>query len=136
MSSALLLYKEGDTYEHSVLVTADTMHKFLEVSGDANPIHLDPAYAARHGFKANVVYGNFLGAMVSHVVGMKLPSKEVLLLRQSLDFRMPTFVGEEIALRATVAGVSEAVGTVALKLSFKSSSGTEVCTGQCLVKLL
>ena len=136
MIDALLPYKEGDTYEHSVLVTADTMRKYLEVSGDANPLHRDPAYAARHGFQANVVYGNFLGAMVSHVVGMKLPTKEVLLIRQSLDFRMPAYVGEEVRLKATVTGISKAVRTVALKLSFHSSSGNEVCTGQCLVRLL
>src|SRR5262245_14582935 len=136
MNGALALFKVGDAYEHTVLVTREVMHKFLDVSGDANPIHLDPGYAASHGFRGNVVYGNFLGAMVSYVIGMALPTKEVLLLSQNLDFRTPALVGEELHLRAIVIGVSEAVQTVTLRLTFQSSAGIEVCTGKCLVKCL
>src|SRR5262245_11798415 len=136
MNDALSLFKVGDTYEHAVSVTREVMHKFLDVSGDANPIHLDPGYAASHGFRGTVVYGNFLGAMVSYVIGMRLPVKEVLLLSQTLDFRTPAIVGEELHLRAIVTSISEAVHTVSLRLSFQSSSGIDVCTGKCLVKCL
>ena len=136
MNSALALFKLGDTYQHTVVVTREVMQRFLDISGDANPIHLDPDYAAAHGFRGNVVYGNFLGAMVSYVVGMSLPTKEVLLLSQNLAFHAPAIVGEQLSLRATVTGISEAVETIALRLTFQSSSGIDVCTGKCLVKCL
>ena len=134
MNSRISLFKPGDIYRHSLLVTPDLMKQFMCASGDENPIHLDSKYAAAHGFRNVVVYGNILGLMVSHLVGMKLPTKEVILLSESLEFRNPSYVGDEIQLQAVVANVHEALQTIEMRLTFLSLSGDKVCTGKCLVK--
>lgn len=134
MSGKINLLKIGDSYQHSLIVTPDVMKRFLQLSGDANPIHVDRDYATAHGFRDVVVYGNMLGLILSHLVGMKMPTKEVIILSQSLEFRQPSHVGDEIRLQATVANIHEAVQTVELLLTFSVSSGARVATGRCLVK--
>lgn len=136
MNDKLALFKVGDTFRHSLKVTRDLMKQFLEISGDGNPIHVDDSYATAHGFRGALAYGNLLGVMVSHIVGMKLPTKEVVLVSQNLEFRKPSYVGEEILLEAQVATVHEAVQAVSLRLTFFSPSGEKVCTGQCVVKCI
>jgi 3-hydroxybutyryl-CoA dehydratase len=112
------------------------MAQFRELSGDANPVHHDASFARDRGFDGPIVYGNILGLMVSRLVGMELPTAKVVILRQSLEFRRPAYVGEELRLRAEVTAVHEAVQVVQLKLGFHSSSTDSICTGQCLIKCL
>lgn len=135
MSSSLSLFKAGDRYQYAMVVTPRVMDDFMALSGDENPMHRDPAFAQEHGFKGTIVYGNLFGAMVSTLVGMKLPSKEVVIARQTLEFRNPAYVGDEVKLEATVANVAEAVQSVQFKLQF--TANTEVlCTGQLLIRCL
>ncbi|MBX3548093.1 MAG: MaoC family dehydratase N-terminal domain-containing protein [Xanthobacteraceae bacterium] len=135
MSSSLSLFKAGDRYEHGMVVTPGVMDDFMALSGDENPMHRDAGFAMAHGFKGKIVYGNLFGAMVSTLVGMKLPSKEVVIARQTLEFRNPAYVGDEVKLEATVANVAEAVQSVQFKLQF--TANTEVlCTGQLLIRCL
>ncbi|MGH8670867.1 MAG: MaoC/PaaZ C-terminal domain-containing protein [Burkholderiales bacterium] len=134
MSNKINLFKPGDTYQHSLVVTPDLMKQLLQASGDANPIHLDHDYAVAHGFRGVVVYGNLLGLILSHLVGMKLPTKEVIILSESLEFRKPSYVGDEIRLQAIVTNIYEALQTIELRLTFLAPSGDKVCTGKCLVK--
>ncbi len=136
MEKKIALFKLGDVFRHTLVVTPDLMQRFLEMSGDSNPIHVDGDYAAAHGFHGIVAYGNILGLMISHVVGMKLPTAEVVILSESLEFRKPSYVGTEIRLEATVANIHEAVGAVVLRLAFLSPTGEKVCTGQCVIKCI
>lgn len=129
------LFKTGDRYEHHLTITADLMRQFRTMSGDANRMHHDTEYAKAHGFGGPIVYGNLMGAMVSRLVGMELPTEEVLILRQNLDFRHPAYLDEELRLVAEVTAVVESVQSVQLKLSFYSSATDPLCTGQCLIKV-
>jgi 3-oxoacyl-[acyl-carrier protein] reductase len=135
MSSSLSLFKTGDRFEHAMVVTPRVMDDFMVLSGDENPMHRDAGFASAHGFKGAVVYGNLFGAMVSTLVGMKLPSKEIVIARQTLEFRNPGYVGDEIKLEATVASVAEAVQSVQFKLQFTANAEV-LCTGQLLIRCL
>lgn len=129
------LYSIGAVYEAEQSTTAELMKRFREASGDSNPMHLDPEFAKNAGFLGPIAYGNLLGMMVSNVVGMKLPSKAVLIVRQNLDFRGPVYVDENVRLVAKLTSVHEAVGTIALDLRFTVVSRL-VATGTCVVKCL
>jgi acyl dehydratase len=136
MSDNIALFSIRDRYEVIQAITPELMTAFRGLSGDDNPMHLDDAFASAHGFRGRIAYGNLLGAMLSRLVGAKLPTREVLLLRQTLEFRQPAYVGEEIRLTAEVAAVHEAVRSIQLKLQFHSTQQDPICTGQCLIKCL
>jgi acyl dehydratase len=131
----LTLFRLGDVFSSEMTITPDLMEQFSLISGDANPIHMDASYARAHGFDGRVAFGNLLGALISQLVGMRLPSRNVVIVRQNLDFRAPAYVGDKIRLEARVASIHASVQSVMLKLSLSTSERT-VCTGQCLIKCL
>lgn len=130
------LFTVGDRYKTSWAITPDLMSAFCTLSGDDNPIHLDDAFACAHGFRGRIAYGNLLGAMLSRLIGAKLPTSEVIILQQTMKFHQPAYVGENIDLIAEVAAVSEAVRSIQLELRFHSAQPDPICSGQCLIKCL
>ena len=135
-TDSISLFSVGDRYEASQIITPDLMAAFCELSGDHNPMHLDDAFACAHGFRGRIVYGNLLGVMLSRLVGVGLPTREVIILRQIVEYRQPAYVGEEIRVTAEVTAVYEAVRSIQLKLQFHSAEQDPICTGQCLIKCL
>ena len=65
------------------------------------------------------VYGNILNAFVSHFVGMLLPSREVMIQTQDINFHKPVYLNDEILLEASIETVSEAVNIINYKLKFR-----------------
>lgn len=131
----LAKYCIGDVYVAEQRATDDLMARFRELSGDSNPMHVEPSFAREAGFSGPISYGNLLGMLVSNVVGMKLPTKNVLIIRQSIDFRSPVYVDETVRLAATLESIHEAVGTIGLGLRFTVVE-RRVATGSCVVKCL
>ena len=44
------MIKTGDKYRHEVTYTQEGVIAFAEITGDKNPIHLDPEFAAKTPF--------------------------------------------------------------------------------------
>ena len=135
MSEGFKLFKVDEAFETSLLMSEEVIRKFCDISSDTNAVHNDAAYARRHGFREPIVYGNLLGALISNLVGMQLPTNEVIILRESIDFRNPAYRGDVVKLRATVASLHEAVSSVQLKLQFTTET-SQVATGTCVIKCL
>ncbi len=99
-------------------VTPEVYSAFQTVSGDFNPLHTNRDFATRKGFEGKVMYGNILNAFISHFVGMLLPSQDVMILSQDINFHKPVYLNDEITLKASIDDVSEAVGFISYKLLF------------------
>jgi 3-hydroxybutyryl-CoA dehydratase len=63
----------GMTASRTDQVTIDTILAFAAVSGDVNPLHVDPEFAKRSSFGGIVAHGTLLAAYVSAVLGLELP---------------------------------------------------------------
>jgi 3-hydroxybutyryl-CoA dehydratase len=135
MSEGFKLFKVDEAFETSLLMSEEIIRKFCDISSDTNAVHNDASYARKHGFREPIVYGNLLGALISNLVGMQLPTREVIILRESIDFRNPAYRGDVVKLRATVASLHEAVSSVQLKLHFTTET-SQVATGTCVIKCL
>jgi 3-hydroxybutyryl-CoA dehydratase len=135
-TSSISLFTIGDKYETSFVITPDLMSSFRDLSGDDNPMHLDDEFAFKRGFDSRIAYGNLLGAMLSRLIGARLPTREVIILSQTMEFRQPAYVGQEVKLTAEVTAVHEAVRSVQLRFQFHSTQQDPICTGQCLIKCL
>ncbi|MEK6628246.1 MAG: MaoC/PaaZ C-terminal domain-containing protein [Bdellovibrionota bacterium] len=136
MSNNIDLFTIGSKYTVSLTATPELMNQYRQLSGDENPVHHDKNFAIARGFEGPIVYGNLLGAMVSKLIGVALPTPEIVILRQSLDFRKPAYVGQEITLVAEVTALHVAVQSVQFMLAFNSTTTNSFCTGQCLIKCL
>jgi len=87
-------------------ITAADIDTFAELSGDRNPVHLDAAYAAGTMFKERIAHGILTAALISAVIGTKLPGPGCIYVSQNLNFRAPVKIGDEVV--ATV-GVAELI---------------------------
>lgn len=75
---------------------------FAAVSGDVNPAHMDPLFAASDMFGHVIVHGMWTGALVSAVLGTHLPGPGTIYLDQTLEFRRPVSPGDTITATVTV----------------------------------
>ena len=123
----------GQTFTAIRTFTQDDFNRFAALSGDDNPIHVDPEFSARTKFGRTVAHGMLLygvicGALSQHVLGARQ-------LEQSLRFPSPTYVGEEIAIQLKVIEVSEADSTARLNATIIRPSGEVSCEGAMLIRL-
>ncbi len=112
--------EEGSrSISHTYKVTPDVYYSFQRCSNDYNPLHTDQKYANDKGYTGAVMYGNILNAFISHFVGMLLPSRDVIIQSQDINFHRPVYLNDEIQLEARIEQVSEAVNVIIYKLKFR-----------------
>jgi len=95
-------YKVGDSAEFTKTITEEDVMKFAEVTGDYNPIHVNPEYAATQMFKQQVAHGALSSGLISAVLGTKLFGPGILYAGQTVRFEKPVFFGETLTAIATV----------------------------------
>ena len=121
--------------EHTYCITQD----IFDLSRDLNPLHTDASFAQSMGFPDRVMYGNILNAFVSHFVGMLLPTPNVMIQTQDIQYRKPVFLGDTILLKSEIQDTSEAVEIVNFKLKFFRTNSEKpqlVASGHVQVGLL
>ena len=106
MSEVSQVFLEDMTVGQSATVTKVVSDKdvemFAEVSTDHNPVHLDQAYAETTMFKTRIAHGMLSAGFISAVLGTKLPGKGAIYLAQSLKFKAPVKLGDEVTATVTV----------------------------------
>lgn len=109
---------------------------FAELTGDFNPVHVDPEYAAQTSFGKNVVHGMLTSSFISTMIGMMIPGPGALWTSQKLEFLNPTFVGDQITVTAIVKQKSAATRMLVLEISITNQKGVKVVAGESSVKVL
>ena len=82
--------------ECSWIPTQDEFDAFARVSGDDNPIHVDPAFSARTRFGRTVSHGMLIYARLWAMLQQARPGARQV--RQSMMFPNPCYSGEEVVL--------------------------------------
>lgn len=116
----------GQTAERRHVVTEAVIEAFAALSGDTNPIHLDEAYAATTAFKGRVAHGLLCGAYISGVLGAALPGPGAFYVSQSLSFRRPVRIGDEVTAQVTVAAIDPVKARVTFSTVCKVAGKTMV----------
>ena len=93
----------GQEASVSNLVTADVIGAFAVLSGDRNPVHVDAEYAATTIFKERIAHGMLSAAYISAVFGMQLPGPGAIYISQTLNFKAPVKIGDEVVTTVKVA---------------------------------
>ena len=118
------LVEQSQEIDVNYKVTPEVYYSFQRMSNDYNPLHTDEAFAKQKGFLGRVMYGNILNAFISHFVGMLLPTREIIIQSQDINYHRPVFLNDEIQLEAKIDNVSEAVSIINYKFKFsKIGSG-------------
>jgi acyl dehydratase len=116
------------TLESAVLeVAQDHLDGFAELSGDDNPIHVDPEYAATTAFRLPVAHGMFLFALVRAELRRRWP--DAGLVEQRLMFPAPTPVGTRV--RVVLELLSDGGDGTRVSTQVVHGDGTVGLTGEC-----
>ncbi|MFI6705516.1 AMP-binding protein [Nonomuraea sp. NPDC050478] len=106
------------TWSETFTVGQRDFDRFAALTGDDNPLHVDPGYAATTRFGGTVAHGMLLFALIRTAVRRHHPRAE--LLTQRLTFPAPTRAGERVTVTAR-ASADE------LDLTVTRADGTTVC---------
>lgn len=87
---------------------------FAAVTGDTNPVHLDADYAAATSFGQRIAHGMLSAGYISALLGTTLPGPGAIYLSQTLKFKRPVRIGDEVTVRATVSEIDAAKARVTL----------------------
>ncbi len=124
----------GETASLSHTVAQRDIDLFATVTGDVNPAHVDPAYAATDMFHHIIIQGMWGAGLISATLGTKLPGPGTIYLGQELRFRRPVSIGDTITATVTVREKKAAKGDVTLDTVCTNQHGEEVITGSAFAR--
>ncbi|MDA0649873.1 MAG: MaoC family dehydratase [Proteobacteria bacterium] len=123
----------GDTATYTRLITNQEVEAFAAISGDHNPLHLDPDYAATTPFGECIAHGMLTGALISAAIAMQLPGPGSVYLNQSLQFRAPVFLGDTLTVTLEVTEKHGKRPWVTLSCTVENQDGKTVAKGEAQV---
>jgi 3-hydroxybutyryl-CoA dehydratase len=136
MAETVLGVKVGDRAEFERTVTAEDVARFAEVTGDTNPLHHDPDYAAKSRFGQCTAHGMLSAGFISAALGTKLaPHCCVVYLSQTLRFLRPVKIGETVRAVADVKGIDAQKRIVTVNTDCFNQVGEPVVKGEAVVLL-
>ena len=131
-----MIFTEGDVFEHEFTVSDETYASFIHLSNDKNPLHTDTEFARKKGFEGVVMHGNILNAFLSYFIGECLPTKDVIIHSQEIQFKNPVYLNNVLQFKAEISGFYESVNAVEFKYSFKNTELKVVAKGKIQIGLL
>jgi acyl dehydratase len=108
--------------------------KFSEVSTDINPIHLNKDFASSTVFGKNIVHGILVASMFSSLIGNKLPGQGSIYLGQTLNFKAPVFIGDQVEGSVEIIHIREDKPIITLHTICTNQEGEVLIEGEAVVK--
>ena len=123
----------GDSASIERTLTAEDIQLFAVLSGDLNPQHLDPDFAVSTRFHGVIAHGMLGGALISAVLGTRLPGPGTIYLGQTLRFLAPVRIGDTLTIGVTVGARDEATKRLTLACRCVNQDGVTVISGDAEV---
>jgi phosphate acetyltransferase len=121
--------KVGDSASLQRTLDLKDIQLFAVMSGDVNPAHVDPEYAASSLFHEVIAHGMWGGALISTVLGTLYPGPGTVYIDQSLHFSRPVTIGDTITVTVTVKEKFERTRHVILDCQCVNQEGRVVIRG-------
>ena len=123
----------GDKASRTTTITDEMIHTFAGLTGDANPVHLDDAYAAGTRFKRRIAHGMIAAGLISAALANELPGPGTVYLSQTLQFKAPIYPGDTITTTVEVKAVRPDKPIATLGTACRNQEGVVVLEGEAVV---
>lgn len=122
----------GQRARRTKTVTARDVDLYADITGDRNPLHFDPEFAARTRFGRLVAQGGITAGMLNALVAMDLPGPGVF-MSQSLRYLAPTYLGDTLTaeVEVLVLALKPDKPVCQIKTTITNQDGTVVLEGEC-----
>lgn len=115
--------------------TEDEVFQFANISADKNPLHLDKDFGEASVFGQRIVHGMLVASLFSGLIGMELPGEGSIYLGQSLTFKAPVAIDEQVTASVEIINIREDKPIVTLRTVCINSEGRVVIEGEAVVKV-
>ena len=124
----------GQKESFMIKITESMVQTFSNFSGDLNPLHMDTKFAKSSSFKKRIVHGMLLSTFFSQLIGMHLPGKNALYFSQTLNFRSPCYIDDEIEVVGEVTEKSDSTKMITVTTSIFNKS--KICLIDGVAKII
>ncbi len=125
--------KPGDQASRSTTITDEMIRAFADLTGDANPVHLDDGYAAGTRFGRRIAHGMIAAGLISATLANELPGPGTVYLSQTLQFKAPVYPGDTITTSVEVKTVRPDKPIVTLGTICRNQNDVVVLEGEAVV---
>jgi 3-oxoacyl-[acyl-carrier protein] reductase len=129
-------FKVGSRAEMVHDVTVEDIRRFVEMTGDDNPVHVDPSYASRTPLRGVIAHGMLSAAFISTVIGKQLPGAGAVWVSQSLEFLLPVRVGDRLTITVEVTAAHQTQRLLVLAIEVRNQHEQRVLAGESKVRLV
>lgn len=114
-------------------LTQQDLELFAVLSGDIIPQHLDAEFAAASRFHGVIAHGMWGAALISAVLGTRLPGPGTVYLGQTLQFLAPVRLGDTLRISVVVTARDPASRRLTLACSCRNQHGVAAIEGAATV---
>lgn len=133
MTPAITLPAAGAIFTAERQFSQAEFDRFAAISGDDNPIHVDPAFASETRFGRTVAHGMLLYTALRGLIANHFPGTRQI--AQNLMFPAPTFAGDVVRLEVEVLDYpSEQECRLATRI-LRTTDGTLTLDGETRIAL-
>jgi 3-hydroxybutyryl-CoA dehydratase len=129
-------FKPGQHVSFSKTFTEEDVRRFIEITGDVNPLHVDDSFAAKTQFGGRVLHGMLTASILSTMVGMMLPGTGAIYRSQTIHFLRPVHIGETVTAHFVVRSVDRQRHRLEIESWIENANGERVLDGMCEAGLL
>ena len=105
-----------------VFVSNKDIQTFAKLTGDLNPLHIDPEYAATTNFKGQIAHGALLVGYISRLLGMYIPGERCLIINFNIKLLSPVFVDTKIEVNGSIDHYNSVIDSGRVKGFIKNAS--------------
>jgi 3-hydroxybutyryl-CoA dehydratase len=128
--------EKGSIFMREFDLSSDVYSLFLEAFKDKNPLHTDDSFAQSKGFEMRVMHGNILNGFISYFIGECLPTKNVIIQKQEIQFHLPVYVNSKLKFEAKIEEFYESVNSYEFKFYFENENRKKVAKGKIQIGIL
>ena len=129
-------FSVDDTFDEKFKISDELVSDFVKLSNDRNSLHTVDAFAIEKGFKSSVVQGNLQNCFISYFIGECLPSENVMILSQTINYKKPVYINDILNLRVKIIGVFESVDLIEFEFNFTNQLNKIISKGIIKIKLI
>lgn len=129
-------FKIGDSASSTKIFSPEDVNAFALISGDKNPIHLDPNFAGRTVFQKPLVHGFLYASMISEIIANQIPGPGSIYINQELQFKRPVYHYDRLTAIVVIEEIKIAKSIYILRTSILNNENEIVLEGRAVIKLI
>jgi 3-hydroxybutyryl-CoA dehydratase len=113
--------KSGQKFVFTRTICEADADRFIVLSKDINPLHVNEDFARSRGFSGRVVHGAFIISCFLKLIGVHLPGRNCLLQTLDVKFLAPVYINDTIEILGEIDRVLLGTNVVVLNIAVKNA---------------